>query len=167
MMRSFLLVFVIALILVSGCPALEDSTPTSTQSPTELPSTETELAQTEVTRLIWSLEIAVADVPREEGAVLEGSVRTQGHFDGRVYGIAVQFLTEDEEVIKEIPVGNISTLGGEAEFNTTIPAIPVYVVAKAEGWDTGGVTFSGSHGLKITEDQVSSYAISDPENFTR
>lgn len=157
------------LLVTSGCQALggRTSTPLS-PTPTESSQTEMTTGQVDETRLGWSLQILTDKLSTEEGGVVDGYVAIGGHFDGRVYGVAVQFLNEDKELVKEVPIGNITRIGDRRAFNTTIPTIPVYVIAKADGWETPGTEFTGSDGFEITEDgRIGFYGIYGSENFTR
>lgn len=165
-MRRLIPIFLILLVGMSGCQAFGNTTQTSSATQTEAPD-QYETIPSDETQVWWSLSITAANVTREEGGIYEGSVVTEGFFEGRVYGITVIFLDENKETLKEIPIGNISRIGEEISFNTTVPTIPVYVVATVERWETGDIEFTGIYGKEITEEHIYPYEITDPENFTQ
>lgn len=172
---------VAALIIFAGCQAFSGTASTSTPTKTEIDNVTTPSHKgtatsqagtrpvyTERERLTWSLSLFLAEVTPKSGGELTGYVATEGTHGGHVSGVAIQFVSENGTVISEVPVGNITELGKQHRINATIPTVPVYVVPKADDWETPESEFDHISGAYITaEGEIRPYRLIDPANFTR
>ena len=140
-MTRYLIAGVAILVLTSGCVGGLVQSPTPTEPTGGVHGSAKE----------WGLSIGVPDFESKKDGTVHCTIGVSGLFEGEIYGVRLQFLNEDKEVVKEVPVGNITDWSRHS-VNTTLPTIPVYVTADVEGWNTPGLRPGEVSGTKITTD---------------
>jgi hypothetical protein len=166
---------VVALLVLSGCQFLasdptdgeaSDSTPNGVTSEA-IQTTEGLPVQTEVSYQTWTLDVVGVNVSAREGGEFAAYVFASGQFQGTAHGVKLQFLDTDRQVVEQHDLGNMTSPSTKKWVNTTVPTVPVYVIAKIDRWETSDTELVASAGFQITADgEIRPYELTDPENFT-
>ena len=84
---------------------------------------------TQTAEKYWHLDVHVENIEPREGGTLHGSVAPGGIFGDGLDGVHVVFLNEHKEVVKTVPIGNV-TGAQPSHFNTSVPTLPAYMTVK-------------------------------------